>query len=170
MDTSDVQILENSEVQIVSPDTLNQNISVDIIEGGGAVTDQEWTMLLAAQAEDEGASQELCPKIKLNYLLNRIEDMMALSLEPIEWMGTTVCPILGVPMERGYMLDACTEPVSEKYMNIVLEKVHDILDDADASMDEHSDYQHEQLESAIKMLRNPFTNMPIVTLFYVKCI
>ena len=141
MDTSDVQILEDSEVQIVSPDTLNQNISVDIIEGGGAVTDQEWTMLLAAQAED--APQVLCPKIKLNYLLNKIEDMMALSLEPIEWMGTTVCPILGVPMERGYMLDACTEPVSDKYMDIVLEKVHDILDDVDASVDEHSDHQHE---------------------------
>jgi hypothetical protein len=169
MDTSDVQILEDLEVQIL-PDVLDQNISVDIVEGGGAVTEEEWTMLLAAQAEDEGAVQEICPKIKLNYLVNKVEDMIAQNMEPIEWMCPKICPILGVPMERGFMLDSCTEPVSETYMNTVLEKVNDILDDVDASMDEHSDHNHEQLQSAINMLRNPFTNMPIQCLFYVKCV
>ena len=158
-------------MQIINP--LDQNISgVEIIEGGGPTTDEQWTALLAAQAEDEGVSQYRCPELTLRFRMDKINAMLdkANEVEAVPWaVYEKICPILGTPMVYGYILDSCNEVVSEQYMNTCLAKIEDILSEALGQAD-HSEAAHMIMESGIKMLKNPYTNLDISSMFLVKVI
>jgi hypothetical protein len=165
--------MDDSSVEILPPDELEQNISgVEIVQGGGPLNDEEWIALLAAQAEDEGAIQYVCPEQTLSHRLVKFDRMINFSNEPIEWVtqgppGAKLCPILGAKMDFGFLLDNCTEPVSEQYISYVLIKATRVYHD---NKGEHTDQHHENLEGAIKLLRNPFTNLPVESMLFVKCI
>ena len=163
--------MDDSDVQVINP--LDQNISgVEIVEGGGPSTDEQWTALLAAQAEDEGVSQYRCPELTLRFRVDKINTMIdkANEREAVPWaVHDKICPILGTPMEYGYILDSCNEVVGEEYMNTCIAKAEDILSKAIGQAD-HSEAAHAEMESGLKMLKNPFTNLDISSVFLVKII
>jgi hypothetical protein len=164
--------MDDSNVEILAPGALEQNISgVEIVEGGGALNDQEWTALLAAQAADEGLIQYVCPEIKLKHLGAKFLSLMK-GNDPIDWVvqgppGVKMCPILGIEMEYGFVLDNCPEPVSEQYIDTVYFEANKLFVENKGF---HSHAHHDNLERAIKLLRNPFTNLPVESMVFVRCI